>query len=287
MEEVICLDFQEHVLLARVRNTQPRGERFAIGAERICTFAKEDFGGGLPTFETLRSPLAEKGWLLEVTVPDPEPVASSPERAVPVSQQQVVPDAPKQVAPNLRLIVPVSATPFSSLRLPLALAATMILLISAGALFMKLRPRHAVPQVARPNGVERAASPATEPLKVEPESPPPNMSGAAVPASAQKTVSAIHHVKINVLDTSWLSASSDGNALLGPGRMYRKNDAFEFDFSKSSFLHLGNSYGVQATLDGKAISLPELRGAARVLQLTPSGSRLLPWTNDDPAPSDK
>jgi homeobox protein ESX1 len=441
VDEAICLGFHEHILVVRVRNVVQRGNQFAIGAERIFSFPKEDFGEGPPTFEKLQALLADKGWAIEVNTEiedaEPEPVAReaapvynnvpeplaarrvpvippappAPERrpAIPALQSREPqsrepqarelenrepqssvllqdppppptrfpeplarfqePPAPFPEPPPPQFPEPVdrrsgpldwgpmptmpeAPTPRKSLRAPVALAATIVLLIGAGALYVNfLRNRHPAPHAAvasvtpRPEPVEskpapapdddRTASrsavasgatptpaavtpPAAAPAKTLPApakqatpvavTPPPAAPAKALPAPAKQATpvatappvaarptpapaaaaapkpasSGTHHVKVSIIEPAWLTASADGKALLGLGKMYGKNESFEFDFSGVSFVHLGNSRGVTVTVDGKPINLPEPHAVVGVLQLTPSGSHLLPWTPKDP-----
>jgi hypothetical protein len=233
VDEVICLGFHGHVLMIRIRNVRPLGDTFAVGAERVCSFSKEQFGGSQPTFERLQELLTEQGWNIEVSTAAP-------------------------------VLPPPAPPPLRSLQFPVMFAAALVVMISAGILFLGFRTRHPPPRVI------------SELVSTVPAPPPIVISQPEPPAPA------VHHVKISVQEPAWLTASADGKPLLDRGKMFAHNDSFEFDFSKLSYVHLGNSRGVQVVMDGNPVVLPEPHMIVGVLELKPSGSRLLPWSNDDP-----
>jgi hypothetical protein len=115
-----------------------------------------------------------------------------------------------------------------------------------------------------------SAVPALPPIVISQPDPPP---------------AAVHHVKISIQEAAWITASADGKPLLDRGKMFARNDAFEFDFAQLSYVHLGNSRGVEIAVDGKPVQLAEPHMVVGVLELKPSGSRLLPWSNTDPVTS--
>jgi len=139
VEEVVCLGFHEHVLVVRIRNVRPLGNEFVIGAERICSFPKEEFGDGQPTFEKLKELLATKGWDIEVD--------------------------------NAASVLPSPAPPPQRRRrcLPLVLAATLVALTGAGVLVFELfRHEPARQTVATPPPAERTPVPAEQPPPASP-----------------------------------------------------------------------------------------------------------------------
>jgi hypothetical protein len=232
VDEVICLGFQGHVLMIRIRNVRPLGDTFAVGAERVCSFSKEQFGGGQPTFERLQELVSEQGWNIEVS--------------------------------SAAAVLPPPVPPSRSLRFPVVFAAALVVTISAGILFLGFRTRHPPPRVIS----KRVSTvPAAPPLVISQPDPPP---------------AALHHVKISVQEPAWLTASADGKPLLDRGKMFARNDTFEFNFSQLSYVHLGNSRGVEIVVDGKPVHLAEPHAVVGILELKPSGSRLLPWSNEDP-----
>jgi hypothetical protein len=161
-------------------------------------------------------------------------------------------------------VIPQPAAPQRSWRIPLALAALTVI-IFAGLYLLKHLQREPEPR----------ATPA--PVAAEPAPPP-----VVTPQPTAAPSLAVHHVKVAVLEPAWLTASADGKPLPELAKTYGKNDSMQLDFSKIAYLHLGNSRGVQIVMDGKTVTLAEPHAVVGVLELTPSGSRLLPWTNNDP-----
>jgi hypothetical protein len=363
--EVICVGFHHHVLVVRVRNVQPRGDRFAVGAERVCSFPKSDFPGGQPTFQQLQTLLAEKGWNIQVntepepqpqaqaepapepqlqaepqpqTEPDPQPELESQPEAEAQPEPEPQPQAEPTLAPQAEPVPQLRAQPqpeeepaavhpppmprpmptptplpppplmtptTRSLRPIVAIAATFVMLISAGILFLGFRSHGTAPRItaapvsaAAPEPVTAPAPAAADPAPVSAD-PGPIPAPAVTPSPAPRAVTpspapsavtpsaAGHHVKVTILEPAWITASADGKPLLDRGKMFAKDDVFEFDFARLSYLHLGNSSGVRVVMDAKAVSLPEPHAVVGILELTPSGSRLLPWSNGDPVAGSK
>ena len=152
-------------------------------------------------------------------------------------------------------------------RLPLVLTAAAIVVVGAAGLLLF--------ESSRSGRVKQAVQ---APVAAEPMPRPADLPQAVTPALSPL----IHRVKLAVLEPAWVTASADGKALLDRGKMFAKDGSFAFDFSKIAYVHLGNSRGVEIEIDGKPVRLAEPHAVVGVLELTPSGSRLLPWTNEDP-----
>ena len=101
------------------------------------------------------------------------------------------------------------------------------------------------------------------------------------PQPAAPAVAGTHRARLTIVDKSWVSANADGKQLFGA--VLQKGDVREFDFSGKAVLHLGNGAGVEISVDGKSVG--PIGGALRMLELTASGKRFLPWQNESPAAS--
>jgi Domain of unknown function (DUF4115) len=88
-------------------------------------------------------------------------------------------------------------------------------------------------------------------------------------------------VEIKVLETTWVSATTNGKELLG--KALSKGEITVIRFSKMILLRVGNAGGVEITLDGNPIGPIGRRGVVRLVELTPGGSRILPWSNANSA----
>ena len=83
--------------------------------------------------------------------------------------------------------------------------------------------------------------------------------------------------EIKVFETTWVSATADGKELLG--KALSKGEITVIRFSKRILLRVGNAGGVEITLDGNPIGPIGRSGVVRLVELTPGGSRILPWSN--------
>lgn len=106
----------------------------------------------------------------------------------------------------------------------------------------------------------------------------------ASPATATQNAAAAgrisHQVRLAILDPTWVSATADGKVVLA--KTFQKGDSGEFQFSRIAFVHLGNSSGVELSLDGRPLRLIGNKGALRLIEITQQGARTVPWTNGDP-----
>ena len=92
-------------------------------------------------------------------------------------------------------------------------------------------------------------------------------------------------MKLAILQPAWITASADGKPLPQAGKTFDRNESLEFGFDKIAYVHLGNTLGIALTVDGRPVKLPESRTVTGVLELTPAGERLLPWSAEDPPQS--
>ncbi len=82
------------------------------------------------------------------------------------------------------------------------------------------------------------------------------------------------HVEIKAIETSWISATSDGKEILN--KLLPKKQTSIVEFSEAVLLTIGNAGGVEISLEGKPIGPIGSEGAVRFLELTPTGFRFLP-----------
>jgi hypothetical protein len=83
----------------------------------------------------------------------------------------------------------------------------------------------------------------------------------------------VHWASINTTGPSWISACADGQAL--PGKMLPAGSELEIEFFRQAQLIVGNAGGVQMELEGKPLGSLGPKGTSRLVQLTPSGFRVL------------
>jgi hypothetical protein len=322
-DEIVAVDFEDHLAVATIRHCQRYGDKFSIGTSRIHSLPKDQLPAGKPQYEQIRALLEEKGWLVEIETGDPAPVlppeaevATVTEEAAPAAEVpplaegaptvEVLPETEAATVAEVAEVSPLDAAPAPPVPSPsqapaesaipletetqepvshppdaqsaagsrrgLIAVAILVLLIAAGVLV--LRTRHQ----ASTRDTVAAAAPEAPPAPVEePPVPPIAKQPTATPGPT------VHQVHLAILNPAWVSATADGKAVLG--KMLAKGDSDEFQFSRVAFVHLGNSSGVAITLDGKPLQLAGDSGPLRLVQITPDGGRILPWTNGDPASS--
>jgi hypothetical protein len=88
------------------------------------------------------------------------------------------------------------------------------------------------------------------------------------------------HVEIKAIETSWISATSDGKKTLN--KLLTKKQTSVVEFAEAVRLTIGNAGGVEISLEGKPIGPVGLEGVVRFLELTPTGFRFLPRDTADP-----
>ena len=166
-----------------------------------------------------------------------------------------------------------SKKPSRSWKVPLALAAALVLAAVLAVTLIERRTEAKAPAPAVPAETKTASAPAatvtpTAPAAAAPEAPP---------ATSASAVKGAHHVRITMLAGSWISIAADGKLYQ---RTLQAGDIHEFEFSEKAILRLGNAPGVQITFDDT--QLAPLRSSVRTLQLGPEGVLLNPPSSDQP-----
>lgn len=115
-------------------------------------------------------------------------------------------------------------------------------------------------------------------VTANPPEPAPSIS------DSEKTIFAdgvnASHARIQALEPSWLTATVDGKETVA--KLLDKGETREFAFSQVMRVRLGNAGGVEITSNGNSIGPIGQSGAVRVVELTPTGFRILPWRRADP-----
>src|SRR5579862_8240492 len=70
LDEMVAVDFEDHLAVAHVRHCRPHGAKFSIGTSRIHSLPKDELPAGKPQYEHIRTLLEEKGWTVEVETED-------------------------------------------------------------------------------------------------------------------------------------------------------------------------------------------------------------------------
>ena len=288
VDELVALEVEDHLVLADVRYSQPRGEKFAIGAERIHAVDKTALPQDQPRAEQIRFVvddyrarirLAIAGERAQVKKPEPELPILHRDQVVEAAVQRlieqwakesessttdgtlraaIVERAAERVTEQRPIPPPATIAPTRpAWRLPLVTAGTIAMVAFTGSLFWSYRHSVAA-NTAHPVAV--AAQPAE--VKV-----------TAVPAGAR-------HAEIRVSEPVWVYAVSDGKELFQ--KLLAKDETRQIDFVEKALVRVGNAGGVEISVDGKSIGPIGPSGKIRAIELTPDGHRLVPLSAVDP-----
>jgi hypothetical protein len=96
----------------------------------------------------------------------------------------------------------------------------------------------------------------------------------------QPATSNLHAFAITARESAWLEITIDGKTVFQ--KMVAAGETKQMEFSRVALLHIGNSAKVDVTLDSRPVARPAQTGALRLLELTASGARDLPWRNGAP-----
>jgi hypothetical protein len=285
-DEILALEMEDHLVMAVVRNTQSRGEKYAIGAERIHAVDRGALSSEKPKGEQVRALLKDRGWAIEA-----EPVESI------LGQEASAKDQPapaKQPTGQTLELPKITPAPSRSWRVPLAVGASLAIAILAVVYLLEFRSRAGTGD-SHPNRVAAAVPAETKPAQpvaptasLEPKIPEPvpaTRVEAKEPAPAEpvppppRAPSNKRHVEIRVEETSWVAATVDGKPTLA--EVVVKGGTREFDFSTAARVRVGSAGGVNISVDGNPVGSLGRPGQLRMFDLTPDGIHFLPWTNTD------
>lgn len=296
VDEIVALEVEDHLVLADVRYSQARGEKYAIGAERIhavqksalpddktkseqIRFVVEDYRNRIRAAITNGQPAAKteepggqyRDQIVETAVqklleqwakesesstPDGTMRAAIVERVAQRAAQHLPEPAPK---PAQAVAHPAR----SRSRLPIATAGAIAMVVFTGSIFWSYRHSVAA-NVSRP-----AAIPGKP---VQPAAPEP----LAAPASTQ----GMRHAEIRVTEPVWVYAVSDGKEVLQ--KLLAKDETKQIEFADKVLVRVGNAGGVEITVDGKSIGPLGPSGKIRAIEITSAGHRFVPLSEADP-----
>jgi len=281
VDEVIALEVEDHLVLADVRYSEPRGDKFAIGAERIHAVEK----AALPQDKTRgeqirfvvndyrsRIRLAIAGETAQSRKQEPELPVLHRDQVVEAAVQRLIeqwakdsegsaPDGTLRAAivertavrgPRQTPIQPASARPVRPWwRVPVASAGAVAMMAFTGSVFWSYR--HSVAANS-----QHAVVVASQQAEVKP----------AAAASVTR------RAEIRVNEPAWVYAISDGKEVFG--KLLAKDETREIDFAEKALVRVGNAGGVEISVDGKSIGPLGPRGAIRAIEITAAGHRFIP-----------
>lgn len=311
-DEVISIEAEDHLALADVRYSQPRGDKFTIGCERIHVLNKLSEMDQKSKAEQIRILVDDYRNRIRtgLTTPPPNENQTEPTRAK--IENPAVPPNPGPFATRNQLLETAATfvveqwekVPASPPEAPATRGDVVDRL--AVHLADRLRPPTPAP-----------ANPPEEATKKTPRAPkkkinirrfrlPIGLAAAAVlgwglsaifwsvgsssagehlessiaafiapkQPPAPEAISAVRHAQIKAVEPTSVTASADGKRLFS--KKFVKDDIREIDFSNKAVLRISNAKGIEITLDGKLVGPVGGRGQTRLVELSAAGVRLLP-----------
>jgi hypothetical protein len=261
--EVVIVELPDQLALAEIRYSQAKDDRFAVGAERAQTIAREAASSASTGRE--RAELLIKTLCDRVKTGFAEEPGHATDRARALERvarilevwqsMQSAPAAPIQETH-------IEAKPSSGAgRAFGAVAAALVIggLLTVCVLqFQKDRtPLPPPPRVAAPPPL----------AKIEP-------APQVVPAAPT-----VHRAQIRAIQPTWIGISADGTKVFGG--ILAKGATKDLEYSKFAFLHAGNATGVEIIVDGQPVPMGS-QARLRLVELNATGYRFLRWSNDDP-----
>jgi hypothetical protein len=288
VDEILALEVEDHMVVADVRYSQPRGDKFAIGAERIhavdkaalppdktraeqIRFVVDDYRARIRSAiaaETVQVkkqepnlPILHRDQVVEAAVQKLiEQWAKGSEGSMPdgTLRAAIVERAAERVAERTPTPPAVIARHTRSpWRLPVAIAGAIAMMAFTGSLFWSYRHSVAATVIASPRRTEVKSAPS--------------------PAAA--TLPATRHAEIRVTEPVWVYTVSDGKEVFQ--KLLAKDETRRIDFAEKALVRVGNAGGVEISVDGKSIGPLGPRGAIRALEITPGGHRFVPLRSVD------
>ena len=286
-DEVVALVVEDHLVLADVRYSQPRGEKFVIGAERIHAVDKTALPQDKPLADQIRFVVDDYRARIRLAIAgERAPVKKEPELPIPHRDQLVEaavqklieqwakePESPatdgtlraaivdraaERVVEQRPIPPPATIAPTRpAWRLPLVTAGAIAIMAFTGSLFWSYR--HSV-AANSPHPVVVATQPAE--VKV-----------TTAPLTAR-------HAEIRVTEPVWVYAVSDGKELFK--KLLAKDETRQIEFVDKALVRVGNAGGVEISVDGKSIGPVGARGQIRAIEITSDGHRFIPLSAVDP-----
>jgi hypothetical protein len=312
-DEIISIEAEDHLALADVRYSQPRGDKFTIGCERIHVLNKVSEMDQKSKAEQIRLLVDDYRNRIQAGLTTPPP-----------NGRQLEP-APVEPAPAKIEVpaVPPTPGPFATRDQLLETAASFV--VEQWEKIPASQPQGAATRgevvdrlaVHLADKLRPPAPPEVAPQPTPPQAPnkkinirrfrlPIGLTAAAIlgwgisaifwsvgssgagehlqssiaaliapkQAPPADPVSSVRHALIKAVEPTSVTATADGKRLFS--KKLVKDDIREIDFSNKAVLRISNAKGVEITLDGKLVGPIGGRGQTRLVELSATGVRLLP-----------
>ncbi len=311
VDEVVALEVEDHLVLADVRYSEPRGDRFVIGAERIHAVDKSALPQDKTRAEQIRYVVGDYRNRIRLAIAAETAHVKKPEPELPIVHRDQVVEAAVQRLIEQWAKDSEGSAPDGTLR-----AAIVERAAEPVAERSPIPPPVVAPTTAPPTITAPPAIPAPPAISVTParrvlswrlpflaagavammaftgsvfwsyrHSVAANSSHPIIVASQQAEVKltgatspaaagGTRHAEIRVMEPAWVYAVSDGKEVFG--KLLGKDETRQIDFAEKALVRVGNAGGVEISVDGKSIGPLGPRGAIRALEITPDGHRFVP-----------
>lgn len=304
VDEVVALEVEDHLVLADVRYSEPRGDKFAIGAERIHAVDKSALPLDKTRVEQIRFVvddyrnrirLAIAAETAQVKKPEPELPIVHRDQVVEAAVQRLIEQWAKDsegTAPDgtLRAAIVERAAERVAQRSPMPPLVTAQPAITAPPIPARPRPLSwrrpivaagAIAMMAFTASIfwsyrHSVAANSSHPIVVASQRAEVKVPAATSPAAAGGT----RHAEIRVTEPAWVYAVSDGKEVFG--KLLAKDETRLIDFAEKALVRVGNAGGVEISVDGKSIGPLGPRGAIRAVEITRNGHRFVSLSAIEP-----
>ena len=280
VDEVVALEVEDHLVLADIRYSEPRGDKFTIGAERIHAVDKDVLPQEKTRAEQIRFLVEDYRRRIRLAIAGEPAQVKKQEPELPVLHRDQVVEAAVQRLIEHWAKDSVGATPDGTLRAAILERATPPTPIQAMSV-RRARPWWRMP-VATAGAIammaftvsvfwsyrHSMAANSSHPIAVASQQAEMKPT-AASPAAAGGT----RHAEIRVSEQAWVYAVSDGQEVLQ--KLLAKDEIRHIDFAEKALVRVGNAGSVDISVDGKSIGPLGPRGAIRAVELTPGGHRFV------------
>jgi hypothetical protein len=300
-DELIAIEVEDHIVLADVRYSQPRGEKFAIGAERIHAVPKSSAPLDQAKTEQIRFVIADYRSRIKASIaadsgapardempaagePPVEYVAQHRDRLMEAAVRELVEQWSKDSGGAEAMATLHAAIVDSQGRATQATVHS----VPPEPMRMETPPR---PSRRLPWGLAAAAAVAVfavsafwsyrsanssvhPAVSVAPARAASSAQQVSPPAGTLRSTSGNRRAEIHVVEPAWVSATSDGKELFE--KLLAKDETRQIEFAEKALVRVGNAGGVEITVDGKPIGPLGPHGKIRALEITPGGYRFVP-----------
>jgi hypothetical protein len=292
VDEVVALEVEDHLVLADVRYSEPRGDKFVIGAERIHAVDKSALPQDKTSAEQIRYVVGDYRNRIRLAIAAETAQVKKPEPELPIVHRDQVVEAAVQRLIEQWAKDSEGSAPDGTLRAAI---------VERAAERVAERSPMPPPVTAQPAITAPPAIPMppamTAPLAVT--APPaisvtpargvlswrlPFLAAGAIAMMAftasifwsyrHSAAGGTRHAEIRVTEPAWVYAISDGKEVFG--KLLARDETRQIDFFQKALVRVGNAGGVEISVDGKSIGPLGPRGAIRALEITPDGHRFVP-----------